>query len=83
MKESTNFQKIQNGTRPTLPSEEMILVSEVKTSESLLCLSCMKSEQICSLVKIIHSAKKTHKILQSTINCKSGHFGRRHGSFQM
>lgn len=52
MKESTNFQKIQNCTRPALPSEEMILLSEAKTSENLLCLSCTKSDKSVPWLKL-------------------------------
>lgn len=37
---------------------EMILLSEIKTSGNMLCFSCMKYQQIFSLVKIIHSPKK-------------------------
>lgn len=47
VKESTNFQKVQNCTRPTLPSEEMILLSE-----NLLCLLCWNPNKCVSWLKL-------------------------------
>lgn len=45
----------------------MILLCEVKTSGNTLCLSCMKYEQIFSLIKIIHSAKKKNPTMYNLI----------------